>query len=199
MKPYTRRQLDILRFLGGYIEEHGMSPTLEEIGEHLGVHRVTVFQHMNALERRGAVRRSPQLARSIEVLDPDFLPSAGVRVLGTIAAGTPIEALEEPELIEADDVLPTDGDHYALRVQGDSMIEDGIHDGDLVVVRRTSSARNGQVVVAIVEGEEATLKRLYREPDGRYRLQPANARLRPIVVDDVEVRGVVVTVIRRLS
>jgi repressor LexA len=198
VKPYTRRQLDILRFVGSYVQEHGMSPTLEEIGEHLGVHRVTVFQHLNALERRGAVRRSRQLARSIEVLDPDFLPSAGVQVLGTIAAGTPIEALEEPELIEADDVLPTDGDHYALRVQGDSMIEDGIHDGDLVVVRKTSSARNGQVVVAIVEGEEATLKRLYREPDGRWRLQPANARLRPLVVDDVEVRGVVVTVIRRL-
>ena len=199
MKPYTRRQLDILRFVGAYVQDHGMSPTLEEIGEHLGVHRVTIFQHLNALERRGAVRRSPQLARSIEVLDPDFLPSAGVRVLGTIAAGQPIEALEEPELIEADDVLPTDGDHYALRVQGDSMIEDGIHDGDLVVVRKTSSARNGQVVVAIVPGEEATLKRLYREPDGRYRLQPANARLRPLIVDDLEIRGVVVTVIRRLG
>ena len=198
MKPYTRRQLDILRFLGSYVKEHGMSPTLEEIGEHLGVHRVTIFQHLNALERRGAVRRSPQLARSIEVLDPDFLASAGVRVLGTIAAGAPIEALEEPELIEVDDVLPTDGEHYALRVQGDSMIEDGIHDGDLVVVRKTSSARNGQVVVAIVAGEEATLKRLYREADGRYRLQPANSRLRPLIVDDVEVRGVVVTVIRQL-
>ncbi len=199
MRTYTRRQLDILRFLGSYIQEHGMSPTLEEVGEHLGVHRVTIFQHLNALERRGAVRRSPQLARSIQVLDPDFLPSCGVQVLGTIAAGTPIEVLEEPELIEADDVLPTDGDHYALRVKGDSMIDDGIHDGDLVVVRRSSSARNGQVVVAIVAGEEATLKRLYREPDGRFRLQPANARLRPLIVDDVEVRGIVVTVIRRLG
>ena len=199
MKPYTRRQLDILRFVGAYVQEHGMSPTLEEIGEHLGVHRVTVFQHLNALERRGAVRRSPQLARSIEVLDPDFMPSAGVRILGRIAAGSPIEALEDPELVEADDVLPTDGDHYALRVSGDSMIEDGIHDGDLVVVRRTSSARNGQVVVAVVEGNEATLKRLYKEDDGRYRLQPANARLEPIYAREVEVRGVVVTVIRQLG
>jgi len=199
VRAYTRRQLDILHFLSGYIRENGLSPTLEEIGDHLGVHRVTVFQHLNALERRGAVRRSPQLARSIEILDPDFMPSAGVRILGRIAAGAPIEALEDPELIEADDVLPTDGDHYALRVSGDSMIEDGIHDGDLVVVRRTSSARNGQVVVAIVQGNEATLKRLFKEPDGSYRLQPANARLQPIFADEVEVRGIVVTVIRQLG
>jgi len=198
MRAYTRRQLDIMHFLSDYIRENGLSPTLEEIGEHMGVHRVTIFQHLNALERRGALRRSPQLARSIEVLDPDFVPSAGVQILGTIAAGSPIEVLEVPELIEADDVLPTDGDHYALRVSGDSMIEDGIHDGDLVVIHRTSSARDGQVVVAVVEGNEATLKRLYREPDGRYRLQPANARLKPIFADTVEVRGVVVTVIRQL-
>ncbi len=198
MRAYTRRQLDIMHFLSDYIRENGLSPTLEEIGEHMGVHRVTIFQHLNALERRGALRRSPQLARSIEVLDPDFVPSAGVQILGTIAAGSPIEVLEVPELIEADDVLPTDGDHYALRVSGDSMIEDGIHDGDLVVIHRTSSARDGQVVVAVVEGNEATLKRLYREPDGRYRLQPANSRLKPIFADTVEVRGVVVTVIRQL-
>ena len=199
MKPYTPQQLRILRYVGEYIQQNGLAPTLQEIGDHLGVHRVTVFQHLNSLERRGAIRRSPLLARSIEVLDPDFLPSAGVRILGTIAAGAPIEALEEPELVQADDVLPTDGDHYALRVQGDSMIEDGIHQGDLVVVRKTSSARNGQVVVAILDGEQATLKRIYREPDGRFRLQPANARLQPIFVDDLEIRGVVVTVIRRMG
>ncbi len=198
MKPYTRRQLEILRFVSHYTSENGLPPTYEEIGDELGVHRVTIFQHLNALERRGAIRRSPQLARSIEILDPDHAPSPGVRVLGTIAAGVPIEALEDPELVSADDVLPTDGEHYALRVSGDSMIEDGIHDGDLVVVRRRSSARNGQVVVAIVGDNEATLKRLYREADGRFRLQPANARLRPLIVDEVEVRGVVVTVIRRL-
>ena len=196
MKPYTRRQLQIMRFVHAYMSEHGMPPTYEEIGEELGVHRVTIFQHMNALERRGALRRSPTLARSIEILDPDFMPSVGLQVLGEIAAGSPIEALEEPELVSADDVLPTDGDHYALRVAGDSMIEDGIHDGDLVIVRRASSARNGQVVVAVLGGNEATLKRFYKEPDGRYRLQPANSRLAPIVVDDVEIRGVVVTVIR---
>jgi repressor LexA len=188
-----------MRFLSEYVRENGLSPTLEEIGEHMGVHRVTVFQHLNALERRGALRRQPQLARSIEVLDPDFMPSAGVRILGRIAAGAPIEALEDPELVEADDVLPTDGEHYALRVSGDSMIDDGIHDGDLVVVRRTTSARDGQVVVAIVEGNEATLKRLYKEAGGGYRLQPANARLKPIFADAVEVRGVVVTVIRQLG
>ncbi len=200
MRSYTARQLDILRFVSAYQQAHGMSPTFEEIGEHLGVHRVTVFQHLNALERRGAVRRSPQLARSLEILDPDFLPQRGVPLLGSIAAGSPIEAIETPELVSADDILPTDGDHYALSVRGDSMIDDGIHDGDLVVVRRTSQARDGQVVVAVVEGNHATLKRLYREKDGRVRLQPANAALDPLYVaaGDLEIRGVAVTVIRRL-
>ena len=97
-----------------------------------------------------------------------------------------------------DEFLPQDGEHYALRVRGDSMVDDGIHDGDLVVVRKTSGARNGQVVVAILGDEEATLKRYYRTADGRVRLEPANARLRPVVVDRCEVRGVVVSVVRRL-
>lgn len=198
MKPYTPRQKAILEFIGGYQQEHGVSPTLEEIGQEFGVHRVTIFQHVNALERRGAVRRSPQLARSIEILDPTFQPRTGIEVLGRIAAGLPVEALEHPEMLDADDVLPDDGQHYALRVQGDSMIDDGIHDGDLVICRKTDVARNGQVVVAIVEGNEATLKRYERLAGGRVRLHPANPTLKPIDYDAVEVRGVVSSVIRRL-
>jgi repressor LexA len=198
VRPYTQRQRAILTFIAEYQAEHALSPTMEEIATEFRVHRVTVFQHLNALERRGAVRRSPQLARTVEILDPEFLPARGVVVLGSIAAGSPIEALEDPELLDAASILPSDGEHYALRVRGDSMIEDGIHDGDLVVVRRTSHARAGQVVVAVLEGNEATLKRYYPQANGRTRLQPANAALAPIVVDHVEIRGVVTSVIRQL-
>lgn len=199
MRGYTARQRDILAFIAGHQREHGVSPTLEEIGNAFGVHRVTIFQHVNALEKRGALRRQAQLARSIEILDPDFQPSSGVPVLGTIAAGRPIEAVEvAEERLEPTEILPPGGEHYALRVRGDSMIEDAICDGDFVIVRRTSDARNGDVVVAILEGEETTLKRFHRQPDGRVRLEPANRTMAPIVLDRVEIRGVVTGVIRRL-
>lgn len=199
MKTYTKKQRAILEFIVKYQGEHGVSPTLEEIGDEFGVHRVTIFQHVSALERRGALRRGAQLARGIEVVDPEFLPEPPVQILGAIAAGRPIEAVETPEALDMQDYVPKDGQHYALRVQGDSMIDDGIHDGDIVVCRRTSHARNGQVVVAILGDEAATLKRMYRLPDGRIRLEPANSRLRPVTVDQCEVRGVVVSVIRRIG
>lgn len=199
MRSYTPRQRAILQFIADYQKRHEVSPTLEEIGAEFGVHRVTIFQHVNALESRGALRRTAQLARSIEILDPDFLAKPGLPVLGSIAAGRPIEAVElADERLEAADLLPSDGEHYALRVKGESMIEDAICDGDLVIVRRTSQARDGDVVVAILEGEETTLKRFYRQPDGRVRLEPANSSMKPIVVSEVEIRGVVTSVIRRL-
>ena len=198
MKLYTRKQRDILQFISDYQSEHGISPTLAEIGDEFSVHRVTIFQHMNALERKGAVKRSPRLARAVEILDRDFAPTQGLQILGIISAGEPIETLEVPERLDPRELLPRDGRHYALRVSGDSMIEDGIHHGDLVVVRRTSDARDGQVVVAVLPDEEATLKRFFREPGGRFRLEPANAALKAQVVDELEIRGIVVSVIRRL-
>lgn len=198
MKAYTKKQRDLLEFIAAYQQEHGVSPTLEEMGRKFGVHRVTMFQHVAALERRGAVRRATQLARGLEILDPDFLPARPLQVVGEIAAGRPIEAVETPEPVEADEYLPRDGDHYCLRVRGDSMIEDGIREGDLVVCRRTSTARNGDVVVAIVGDEEATLKRFHRLPDGRVRLEPANSRMKPVVFDRCQIRGVVVSLVRRI-
>ena len=198
MKSYTKKQRAILQFIADHQRKHGVSPTLEEMGNEFGVHRVTIFQHVAALERRGALRRGTQLARGIEILDAEFLPQSPIQIVGRIAAGRPIEAVENPEPLEVDEFLPQDGDHYALRVRGDSMVDDGIHDDDLVIVRRTTGARNGQVVVAIVGDEEATLKRYYRTADGRVRLEPANASLRPVVVDRCEIRGVVVSVVRRL-
>lgn len=198
MKAYTKKQRAILEFIASYQASHGVSPTLEEIGDEFGVHRVTIFQHVGSLERRGALRRGTQLARGLEILDPDFLPQHPVRIVGTIAAGRPISAIETPEPLDLEEYVPQDGEHYALRVKGDSMVEDGICDGDLVVCRKASGARNGQVVVAIVGDEEATLKRYYKLTGGRVRLEPANARLRPVVVDKCEIRGVVVSVIRRI-
>ena len=118
-------------------------------------------------------------------------------ILGTIAAGAPMETLEEPEILHLTDLAPPGKDVYVLRVQGDSMIEDSIRDGDVVVVERTQKAWNGQNVVAILPDEVATLKRYYQEPDGSVRLQPANAAMKPIVVPEVEIRGVVLGVIRR--
>ena len=207
---YTDRQVAIMEFLQRYRRMAGKSPTLGEIAEQFGVSKVTVHDHIRQLESKGAVRKAPHRARALEILDPDYLdpdPSEmhaegtlPVTVLGRIAAGSPIDAIENPETVDLADLLPMGRDHYALRVSGQSMIEDGIHDGDLVIVERRSSADDGELVVAIVDGEEATLKKLYRESvDGRpmFRLQPANAAMEPIFAESVEVRGVVIGVVRK--
>lgn len=198
MNQYTPKQREILLFIAEYQRENEVSPTLEEIGQHFGIHRVTVFQHVRALERRGALRTSRQMARSIEILDPEYQADQGVRIVGAIAAGSPIEALEDVDRLEPSDLFPPGDDHYALRVRGDSMIEDGIHDGDLVICRRTSTARSGDIVVAILEDNEATLKRYRPLPGGRIQLEPANSTMQPFVVDHCEIQGVVSSVIRQL-
>ncbi len=206
---YTDRQLAILEFLQRYRRMAGKSPTLGEIAEHFQVSKVTVHDHICQLESKGAVKKAPHRARALEILDPNYLdeeraePAAGhlpVTVLGRIAAGRPIDAIEVPEQVDLAALLPMGREHYALRVAGDSMIDEGIHDGDLVIVERRSSADDGEVVVAIIGDEEATLKKLFREKkDGKsvYRLQPANPALDPIYVDSLEIRGVVVSVVRR--
>ncbi|MFN0058453.1 MAG: transcriptional repressor LexA [Planctomycetota bacterium] len=220
---YTDRQLAILEFLQRYRQMRTVSPTLQEIAEHFAVSKVTIHDHVQQLERKGAVRRAAHRARSLEVLDPEYQdrahPAAAastagnerlpMTVLGVIAAGQPIEAIEVPEVIDlAEMLVPSTRrqhqDHYALRVRGDSMIDDGIHDGDLVIVERRSVADDGEVVVAVLDDDVlgagvATLKRLFRETrDGKtvFRLQPANAALAPLFTDRVEVRGVVVGVVR---
>jgi repressor LexA len=197
---YTPKQLEIMNFIRDYRRERGTAPTLEEIGQHLGIHRVTVHQHVGALVKKGAVQKLPQRSRSIEILDKEFLPRPSIPLLGRIAAGRPLEAVEESEQFTLEDLLPVDlrSNGYLLRVQGDSMIEDHIADGDLVIVEPRNAARDGEIVVAIVDGE-ATLKRLYREGEV-VRLQPANSRMAPIMVRPparLEIRGVVKGVIRR--
>lgn len=202
--PLTRRQRQILDFFQEYTEQNGISPTLEEVARHFGVNKVTIFGHVSELERKGVLTRAAKgVSRGLQIVAPEgeeaaptASPSASVSILGRIAAGAPIEALEAPEELELAELLPTDREVFGLTVQGQSMIEDGIHDGDLVLVERRSSADDGQVVVAILPGEEATLKRLYREPGG-FRLEPANAAMEPIHTPEVEVRGVVIGVVRR--
>jgi repressor LexA len=202
----TEKQIRVLRFFRDYREEHRLSPTLEEAAAALGVSKITVHEHVSQLIKKGAVRRDKAKARSVTVLyDPDQQRFTGgedvnreltIPILGTIAAGRPIEAVEDREEISLADLVPNGADHYILKVRGKSMVEDHIDDGDMVVVERRQTARNGEIVVAIVDDEEATLKRFYREED-RIRLQPANSSLSPIYPDRVEIRGIVRGVVRR--
>ena len=196
--PLTKRQRDILAFLCEYCEEHGISPTYEEIAAHFGVNKVTVFGHVRELERKGAITRGERhTSRSIQPAGETLRDSDKIHILGHIAAGAPIETIEHPEELSMQDLLPPGREMYALRVKGDSMIEDAICDGDLVLVERRQEARDGETVVAVLPGGEATLKRFYLEGDG-VRLQPANSTMEPIRVPAVEIRGVVVSVIRQI-
>jgi len=194
----TKRQRQILDFLQSYTEEEGMAPTLEEIAANFGVNKVTIFGHIGELERKGVIERAGKgLSRSLRIVpDEPARSPASVEILGRIAAGSPIQAIENPEVLDLADMIPRDRDVYALRVQGESMIEDSIRDGDIVLVERRETARNGETIVAVLEDEEVTLKRFYKEA-GRIRLQPANASMGPIYVDDVQVRGVVIGVLRQ--
>ncbi len=162
---------------------------------------MTIFGHVSELERKGVVQRSARgVSRALRLVEQEkevLREAIQVPILGTIAAGAPIAALEDPEILDFGDFVPPGKDVYVLRVQGDSMIEDSIRDGDLVVVEQRSTAHNGETVVAVLPEEEVTLKRFYHDPDGRIRLQPANAQLQPIFVDEVQIRGVVIGVLRR--
>lgn len=196
--PLTRRQRQILDFLRAYHAENGISPTLEEIAEEFGVNKVTIFGHVAELERKGLIRRPQRgVSRGLQIVeDQETDSSQSLPILGSIAAGSPIEAIEDTETLDLGDLVPRGREVYALRVKGESMIEDAIADGDIVLVERRAHAQNGETVVAVLEDGEATLKRFYREGNG-IRLQPANASMQPILVPDVEIRGVVVGVVRR--
>ncbi|MEE8141733.1 MAG: transcriptional repressor LexA [Planctomycetota bacterium] len=208
---YTDRQMAILEFIQRYRRLRAVSPTLEEMARHFGVSKVTIHDHIRQLEKKGAVSKAPHLARSLEVIDPDYQDSPGessresrgtlpVEVLGQIAAGEPLDAIEVPESVDLAEILPMGREHFALKVRGHSMIDEGIHDGDLIIVERRNIADDGEVVVAILEDNRATLKKLYRQEGSggkRFRLQPANESLEPIFTDRLEIRGVVVGVVRR--
>jgi repressor LexA len=195
----TRRQKQILDYLRAYIAEHGVAPTLEEIGEHLDLASLaTVHKHLSRLQEKGLIRRLKRQSRALEVTpETNGGGVARVPLLGRVAAGTPIEPVEEAESIALPEDLLGRGDTFTLRVVGDSMIGDGILDGDIVVVESRPDANDGDTVVALVRGE-ATVKKLARRR-GRVHLLPANDRIEPIVVkpEDVQIRGVVVGLLRR--
>ena len=202
MVPLTKRQREILDYLTEYIGEHGYAPSFEEIAAAMKYGSLaTVHEHLSNLERKGVIRRSFNESRSIEVLSRARAPGvAELPLLGVVAAGEPIEAVEQQETITLpEEMLPATGPNYVLRVRGESMIDEQIKDGDYVIVHSKSSARNGEMVIALLQGTHATVKKFYREKSGWVRLQPANQAVEPIFVheDDVTIQGVVVGVIRK--
>jgi repressor LexA len=205
----TRRQRQIYDFVSDFVREKGYSPSLEEIAGAFGLSSVaTVHKHVKHLVEKGYLRKAWNRSRSVEPvpIEPPgregALEGIALPILGFVAAGRPIEAIE-PDAAMAEtvsvpaDMVPGRHNHYVLRVRGDSMIEDQICDGDLVVIEERHEARNGETVVALVEGTDATLKRFYRE-GARIRLVPANAAMDPIELHaaDVEIRGIVRGLIR---
>lgn len=201
----TARQMEVLRFVRDFRMENAIAPTLAEIAGHFSVSKITIHEHLAHLECKGAIRRARGRARSIEVIwDPDS-PDSRLRrpqvcqplpVQGTISAGPPAEAIPDIHEFRLDELVPPHANIFILQVKGDSMIGDSICDGDLVLVEPRKVARNGETVVAVVNGNEATLKRFYLE-GGRVRLQPANPAMLPIYPARVEVQGVVIGLVRK--
>jgi len=200
--PLTKRQKEILDFIHGFIEEQGYAPSFEEIARAFGYSSLaTVHEHLSNLERKGYIRKAYNESRSIEMVpEEDSVPAVELPLLGAVAAGLPIEAIQGQESLSVPmDMVRPGRDNFVLRVEGDSMIDEQIRDGDYIVVTAQPTASDGEVVVALVGGESATVKKLFREPGNRIRLQPANPSMEPIVLDagEVAVQGVVVGLIRR--
>lgn len=204
----TKRQKDVLDFILGFVEENGFSPSYEELARGLNLASVaTVHKHIEALQSRGYLRRSFNQSRSVEV-SPKYIQERrkaqemqqGRRVplAGRIAAGRPVETIEGQDSLQFGDFTGK-GETFALQVSGESMIDDHICSGDFVLVEKTSQAHAGDIVAALVDGAETTLKRFYREPDGNVRLQPANSSMDPIVLaaDRVQIQGRVLAVMRK--
>ncbi|HEY3825447.1 MAG TPA: transcriptional repressor LexA [Bryobacteraceae bacterium] len=203
----TRRQKEVLDFIAGYQVENGYSPSYEEIARGLKLASIaTVHKHISALDKKNYLQRSHNQSRSIDVA-PRYLQeqrrnrieaSLEIPMLGSIAAGQPVETYSERETLSFSDFVGQK-DTYALRVRGNSMVEDHICEGDMILVESTLEAREGDIVVAIVGGTETTLKRFYREPGNIIRLQPANSSMSPIRVpaQDVQIQGRLLAVLRK--
>ena len=203
VKDLTKRQKEIFDFIGTYLSKHGYPPTVREIGKAVGLHSSsTVHAHLSKLESLGVLRRDPSKPRALEVMvqrAKKAVRPTGLPLVGQVAAGSPILAEENIEdYLEVPDVVGGEDGDYILRVRGESMKDAGILEGDFVVVRPTERARDGEIVVALVGDEEATVKRFFREKD-QVRLQPENKSMKPIRSRDVRVLGRVVGVFRRVS
>jgi len=207
----TPKQLEVLRHIAAFHGSQRYSPTIAELALQLNLSRSTVFEHLSELQRKSLLTTSPGRARSLRLTSqgrrllrnapagdtpaPADAP-VGVPLLGRVAAGTPVEAIENRESLSLTSCFGTGDDLFALQVCGDSMIEENIRPGDYVICRRAEVAENGQLVVALVNEREATLKRFYREQD-RARLQPANASYEPIYSNDCRIEAVVVGLLRK--
>src|SRR5262249_21822265 len=196
----TKRQKQLYDYIDDYIARRGYAPTLEEIGAHFRLSSpATVHKHLSNLEEKGLIKRKWNFSRAIELVPRQKRSSAvELPLLGYVAAGQPIEALEGTDTFSVPEEFVRRHNTFVLRVKGNSMVEDGIFDGDYIIVEERTTADNGETVVALINGD-ATVKRFYREKGGKVRLMPANQSMAPIIVtaQDVQVRGVVVAVLRK--
>lgn len=200
----TPKQLKILQLIRDCRVRHGYSPTMQELADQIGVSKVTVFEHVEALIKKGALTRDPNKARSLSIADGVVVPDEGrplrFPLVGKIAAGYPIEKVEDRDELDLLDIVGPrpgrNGAMFALRVQGESMKDEGILEGDYILVERADTATNGDRVVALLPNGETTLKTFYREGD-RIRLQPANPDFQPIIVKDCKIQGIVRSVLRK--
>ncbi len=197
----TKKQRRVIDYIGSFQELNGYSPSYEEIAEGLGYRsKGTVHKHLKHLVEKGMITKQWNRSRSIEIVsEPSEIKAVNLPLLGLVAAGEPIVAIEDPiEEISVPGDMIGFGSHYVLKVRGNSMIDEQIRDGDYVIVEERSNAESGETVVALVGGEEATIKKFYPE-NGKIRLQPANEKMLPIILpaDSVQVRGVVIGILRK--
>ncbi len=194
----TARQKEILDFIEAFVEKNGYSPSMEEIAEQFDIASVNaIFKHLAALEKRGYIHRASNHARSIQILNRS--QSVELPLLGYVAAGSPIEAVQSPEAVSVpEDFISRTHKNFVLRVRGASMIDAHIDDGDFVIVEQRNTASNGDMVIALVDNDKATFKRFYRE-GGKIRLQPSNPEFAPLILEEnrVQIQGVVIGVMRK--
>ena len=197
----TKKQRRVMDYIGSFQELNGYSPSYEEIAEGLGYRsKGTVHKHLKHLVEKGMITKQWNRSRSIEIVsEPSDVRAVNLPLLGLVAAGEPIVAIEDPtEEISVPGDMIGFGSHYVLKVRGNSMIDEQIRDGDYVIVEERSNAESGETVVALVGGEEATIKKFYPE-NGKIRLQPANEKMLPLILpaDSVQIRGVVIGILRK--
>lgn len=207
MSPVTlyKRQKEIVEYISQYIQKNATSPTLQEIADAMGLSSLaTVHEHIQALVKKGVIKRFEGAVRGIELIDEKISTAVhGIELplVGYIAAGKPIEAIENPlaTVTVSSDLVSKTKRCFVLQVVGDSMIEEGILSSDYVVIQQQETANEGDIVVALLDNEFATLKKFYREPGGKIRLQPANSKMDPIIVDanSVTIQGKVTGIVRR--
>jgi repressor LexA len=200
MATLTKRQKQMVDYLENYIDEHGYAPTLAEVGEYFGLSSLaTVHKHLRNLETKGFIRRIHNHSRALEIAGKvnGSMAAHDLPLLGQVAAGSPIDAIEGNDTISVPEQFVRRENTFCLRVKGESMVDEGIRDGDYIIVEGRDAANQGETVVALI-GDEATVKKYYRENDGRIRLQPANPSMEPIYVPEegLQIRGVVVGLMR---